>query len=68
MSSELDRLKLINETLLNALIQAKQELTFIVDECWSNNETHEGCEAAILEADKAIRLFEDEAAKQETIV
>lgn len=55
--SELDQIKAINKTLLEALRLAEAECRIAAEECQMNNETHEGFEkaseiaqAAILEA------------------
>jgi hypothetical protein len=45
-TSELDRLKALNTTLLEALRLAEVELRLVVEECHINDETHEGCEKA----------------------
>jgi hypothetical protein len=52
--NELDRLKITNQALLEALRLAEAELRLIVEECQDNNETHKGCEAAVSIAQLAI--------------
>jgi hypothetical protein len=53
-TSELDRLKAINKTLLEALKLAEVECRIAAEECQDNNEVHEGFERASEIAQAAI--------------